>query len=342
MQRKHSDEFSSSHSLMLRHRCQKDLVPEDQKLKKFLPLAKYSVAVLILYFIASYVLRNLDQISFTDLRFDFSSLTLSVVFLLVYILGNALTWHFITVKAGIGLSLAQALKLWVYSLAAKYVPGKVLSFSILILSYKAAGASVKKISLCLFLESACAVLANVFVMLLAFLMTDLGEFEGYKPLAVVVTVCLLLILHPRVLQPLANLGLKVLRQEPVDLAIPYASVLLATLQYILAFLMLGVGLCFFMASFYEVQIEHFLYITGSVALAGLIGQFALFVPSGLGVREGVLVLMLSRLMPHPMAGLVSILSRLWITVGEMIVVLGVLIHAKFWGRLDSVQTDKYR
>jgi hypothetical protein len=299
--------------------------------KKYVPLLKYAVAALIFYFIAAYVVTHLDQVPLDELRFDPWYLTLSLVLLVTYILANALTWHFITVKAGIGLGTAKALQLWVYSLAAKYVPGKILSFSILILSYKSAGASVKKITLCLFLETACAVLASVFVMLVAFVTTDLGNFESYKLLALALAITLLLALHPRVLQPLANWGLRLIRQEPVELAVSYASILVTTLLYLAAFLMLGAGLCLFVASFYQARIEHFLYITGSLALAGLVGQSALFVPSGLGVREGVLAFMLGRLMPHPMAGLVSILSRLWISLGELIIVVGVLVYAKLSG-----------
>ena len=47
----------------------------------------------------------------------------------------------------------------------------------------------------------------------------------------------------------------------------------------------------------------------------------MFVPGGLGVREGVYALLLAELLPGPVAAAVAILSRLWLTALELLVAL---------------------
>jgi uncharacterized membrane protein YbhN (UPF0104 family) len=58
-------------------------------------------------------------------------------------------------------------------------------------------------------------------------------------------------------------------------------------------------------------------LTGAFAFSLTIGFLAVFVPGGLGVREGILVLLLSLYFPLPVATLISIFSRLYISVVEL-------------------------
>jgi len=44
---------------------------------------------------------------------------------------------------------------------------------------------------------------------------------------------------------------------------------------------------------------------------------AIFAPSGLGVREGALVYLLSLMMATPIAVIISVLTRIWMTLIEI-------------------------
>jgi uncharacterized membrane protein YbhN (UPF0104 family) len=54
-----------------------------------------------------------------------------------------------------------------------------------------------------------------------------------------------------------------------------------------------------------------------LAISSTLGLIAIFAPSGLGVREGVLVYLLSLMMPPPIAVIISILTRIWMTLIEI-------------------------
>jgi uncharacterized membrane protein YbhN (UPF0104 family) len=60
----------------------------------------------------------------------------------------------------------------------------------------------------------------------------------------------------------------------------------------------------------------------------LIGYLALIVPGGIGVREGVITILLAPILgPGPAAGL-ALLSRLWVTVTELIALVPALVLAR--------------
>jgi uncharacterized membrane protein YbhN (UPF0104 family) len=62
--------------------------------------------------------------------------------------------------------------------------------------------------------------------------------------------------------------------------------------------------------FFPVGKQHFLFITGATAWAFLLGMLNVAAPSGIGVREGVLVAFYSLIMPSPLALGAAAVSRI--------------------------------
>jgi uncharacterized membrane protein YbhN (UPF0104 family) len=54
------------------------------------------------------------------------------------------------------------------------------------------------------------------------------------------------------------------------------------------------------------------FVMGVSSLAGAAGMVAIFAPSGLGVREGIQLVLLPLIMPTSLALAVTVISRLWI------------------------------
>jgi uncharacterized membrane protein YbhN (UPF0104 family) len=63
--------------------------------------------------------------------------------------------------------------------------------------------------------------------------------------------------------------------------------------------------------------QTILFLTGALAISSTLGLIALFAPSGLGVREGALVYILSFMMAPPVAVILSVLTRIWMTLIEI-------------------------
>ncbi len=59
-------------------------------------------------------------------------------------------------------------------------------------------------------------------------------------------------------------------------------------------------------------------LLGANALGMIVGFFAFFAPGGLGVREGVIVAILTLAMPLSDAALLAVLLRLWLTTSDIL------------------------
>ena len=58
-------------------------------------------------------------------------------------------------------------------------------------------------------------------------------------------------------------------------------------------------------------------LAGIVNVSATVGFLVLIAPSGLGVREGVLAFLLSLYLPAPVAVTISLASRVWLTLAEL-------------------------
>jgi uncharacterized membrane protein YbhN (UPF0104 family) len=108
---------------------------------------------------------------------------------------------------------------------------------------------------------------------------------------------------------------------------------------ILAWVVGGVGFYLFVTSLFPVPANHVLFLTASLAISSTLGLMAVFAPGGLGIREGVLVYLLSVLMPGPVAVVVSVLTRIWMTVIEMVLIGVVYLIAQFRKRSSDGTID---
>jgi hypothetical protein len=59
------------------------------------------------------------------------------------------------------------------------------------------------------------------------------------------------------------------------------------------------------------------------------GFIVIFAPGGLGIREGMMTLLLSPLVPTPLAIAISFMQRVWMTIFEVIIFfVGLVIKKK--------------
>jgi uncharacterized membrane protein YbhN (UPF0104 family) len=72
-----------------------------------------------------------------------------------------------------------------------------------------------------------------------------------------------------------------------------------------------------------------LFVMGADTLAGAIGMIVIFAPSGIGVREGIQLTLLSLIMPKELALIITVVTRLWnVLVDLLFFALGALFDKK--------------
>lgn len=289
---------------------------------------KISLALLILGFIVKYLIENFKDLRHYEFNFNPFKLIISLLIFQISAINQMLIWHYITVKNKSQIAFKESITLRVYSEYGKYLPGKVFGYAMLLYSYEKEQVSLKKVTFCIYFEILASLIAAIFIFIFSSLFVEVPFFERYRFVSILFLVTLFIFIHPRILEWSSNFILKGLKKESIRFEINYFQILKIISLYIANWFIFGISFFIFIHSFYVIPPSFFLYITGSMALAGLVGLFAFFVPGGLGVKEGILTLALKEIIPTFFAGLISLSSRLWQTAGELVMFITVFLFDK--------------
>jgi uncharacterized membrane protein YbhN (UPF0104 family) len=297
---------------------------------------KWMIIFAIFVFLGKMVWNNWNQVKDTPFTLQPFPLILStLIFAFTYFI-QTWVWYLITLKLKIALSPSETLKTWFYSQLGKYLPGKIWLLLGRFYYYESRGKSKKSISVALYFETVTVIIAGGLIFLAALIFhREIRLFYSWRHPGWLILLFLLgfIFLHPRVLQKILNWTLVQFKREPVSLSISYLDVLWILFVCIISWVIGGVGFYLFVDSVYPVAPQYILFLTGALAISSTLGLIAIFAPSGLGVREGALVYLLLFMMPSPVAVIIAVLTRIWMTLIEigligMVYLLGQLQQRK--------------
>jgi hypothetical protein len=219
---------------------------------------------------------------------------------------------------GTSLPLRQAVGIWLTAQMARYIPGPAWDVAGRAALCARAGLDVTRVSVGLVMELATAVMAYAALVLAALPFWPLppgGERLRLLPLLVPLG---LLALYPPLLSRGANAVLRLLRRSPVHLAGRYGDVLSLWCLEVLLRIGEGVAFALFLRSLLSFPLSRVPMLVGAHSAAWLVGFFAIFAPSGLGVREGVLAYALTPLMPLSVAAAAAVGYRLCVSGRDLL------------------------
>lgn len=266
-----------------------------------------------------------------QLRFQPWWLALAFVGFLLQELSYGLIWRSVLRRLGVHLDLRVCLRIYLASEFVRYIPGNVWHVLTRILWVGKYGVSrpVAFASMMIELITKLAAGALVFAVSLLF-WPDSDRVEKLlhgtplvAVLGVVATALLLVGLHPRVLGGLLNWALRLLKREPIALALRYRDILVITLYWCISWCIAGCAFYLLVLSLWPAAPLILLPLCiGIYALAWDIGFVSVITPSGLGIREGAVDLLfrLAFALPVGLAGVLAILSRVVSTLAELLCV----------------------
>lgn len=127
----------------------------------------------------------------------------------------------------------------------------------------------------------------------------------------------LVCLHPRVMTWLASLVFRVLRKPPLDHTLRVRVVGRSLAWALVSYTLFGTHLWILANSLVDPGPTVLLLCVGTLAIGFTAGLFAVFLPSGVGVREAIVVAALTTVMPVGQATGLALASRLLFTVGDL-------------------------
>ena len=135
-------------------------------------------------------------------------------------------------------------------------------------------------------------------------------------------------LHPKPFLSIVNPILSRFGRGSIEISLTFNNMIILTVYYLFYWIVAGIAFYFFIRAFFSLELYYIPILIGIYAISFTAGYLSFFTPAGLGVREGILTLLLSLFIPAPVAIGVTLLSRLWLIGFELIILAVFLINAK--------------
>lgn len=295
---------------------------------KLLKALKIIFGVLVVVFLAWYFRKNWDEFSEKIMSVNIGIFIVSMLFYFVYKITLASLWHYITKINGCSIRYEKAVTSYLYSILGKYIPGKVFMLAARLTYYKEEEAPLSKVTVCFFIENVCTLLgaAMLFIVSLFFFPNEL--LENYKWLTLLLIAAFFVCIHPKIINFLLRLIGKIFKKN-LEIPMKYSQMLKVVLLFIGNWLIVGFGFFILTKSIYPAaEWSQMLYCAGIWGVSAIMGILAIFAPSGLGVREGIIVAGLMLIMPQSDAMVISVVSRLWQTIPELLLVAMAFVYSR--------------
>lgn len=289
-------------------------------IKKFVSIAFYLLfgIFLVLY------LRSIDLQSLQNISINWWYVLLSTVFAISFRFWGAFIWFDLLRALGAAhLDKTELVYVYAKSWLGRYIPGTAPWILGKIYFASKHGVSKSKLAVSSLLEAALQIVAAL-ILSFSILSFD-SRFNSVNPAIRTAMVAALIIcvvaLTPKIFNFLLSSAHKVIRRRPLPTEhhTNTKTLLRGTGLYILRSVINGLALFFIAKSLYgPLSYQDISFVIGIGAFSGAAGMLAIFVPSGIGVRDGIQLILLGLVVPGEYALAITIMARLWDVAADLI------------------------
>jgi hypothetical protein len=279
-------------------------------------VAQVAFVGVVVLFIARYLRHAWPAVDAYHWRLRPGLLVVSAVLVLLYYLGNALVWWLILARSGLRAARTPVVAIWGKSIVARYVPGNVFQFVSRAWMSHRQGLDVDRVGAGMVYEQVLNIAGALAVTAALF---PFWHFEnGEASWALLALPAIVAALHPRLFARLAAVALRIVHRPPLTRVLPFRAVLGLLLAFAGLWLLAGLAMWTLAAAVTNVGGSAYPEITAGFAMAFVAGMVVFFVPSGIGVREGVLAAATATVFAGGGVALAwALLARLWQTALEL-------------------------
>lgn len=285
----------------------------------------------LVVFLFNYI-RSIDFASLSSATFDWRLIFLASLFGLGMRAWQVGSWFIILQGLGaqeLGKHRVQLAYVYAKSWLARYIPGTAPWILGKIYFASKHGISKSKLAVSSLLEAGLQVVVILSLGLL--ILASDNRFDVMNThiritMIALLSVCVLLLVPP-VFNRILRLAFRTLRRRTFapEHSVTPSVVVKGVAMYGIGAVLYGLFLFFIAQAVYSsLSYDNLIFIIGTSSLAGALGIVSIFAPSGIGVRDGVQLLLLSVIMPPEFALIITVLTRLWD------IVLDVLFFGLAW------------
>jgi uncharacterized membrane protein YbhN (UPF0104 family) len=286
--------------------------------KPLMRLLQIGTIVIIFGFLLHALYSSWHEIRAYTWEIKYGVLALSFILSILSASFSAYLLRRILTRLGVSLSYRKLFRVFFLSQLARYIPGMlwgVLGWAYL--AEREEGVPKTTSTAALMLHLLFQVVSGVMVFLLT-----IPFWENVSDTAALIPVLLLLplgllLLQPQLVRRAFNFGLRLGGQQPLDIDWGYGYVLMQLTLSMAAWVGRGLTSYFLIQSITFCPPSKLAVIVGAIAIAWVVGLVSVVTPSGLGVMEGSLTILLSFAFPIYVAAIIALLTRLMRTVSDM-------------------------
>lgn len=249
-------------------------------------------------------------------RLSVLSLAMSLVAVLCSAAASMLAWRAVLDDLGSRLPLPVGARVFFMGQLGKYLPGTVWSLLAQMELARDHGVPRRRAAAAYAITMLLILAAGLFTAssALPFVSTDAAARYGWL---VILAPIILAMLHPRIINPILTWIFRVLRRDPMEHPLSLRGVGMGFLLSLIVWIFLGLHLAVLVTDM-GVNIGQALTLSaGAFALAWCAGLLVVFLPAGAGAREVALVALLSSVLNSGEAIVVALVSRLFMTLGDL-------------------------
>ncbi len=287
-------------------------------IRRSLPAIKIAVPLILAFFIGRMIHGNWQQVRAEPWRLEVGWLALSFVLAAAWHLIRPLGWTRLIRGFGHDVPYREIYRVYRKSELSRYVPGGIWQFASRIYLTRRHGVGAAACLGATLLDMTLAALAAMVpaAWLAGSASTSLGPWQKASLLAFPVLACVFV--FPRVFNAWAEPLAKLLGQPYQRLEIGASHMFAIWGMYVATWTLLA----FAMASFTRALLPgtesaQLTYIAGCYALAWVAALLTMISPAGMGIREGILGLLLGQALAAGTAMTVAVAMRLWVVCMEL-------------------------
>ncbi|MEO0095117.1 MAG: lysylphosphatidylglycerol synthase domain-containing protein [candidate division WOR-3 bacterium] len=278
----------------------------------------------IICLIFSLMLRSLiiswNKIPLEKISFNWTYLLSAFAILFFCFCYGSYSWKITLKMFGENISFRKSLEIIALTQVGRYIPGKVWAIAGQSILAKRENISIQNAVTSVVLMNVGYVIANLIITSLCIGLSTIRFSLFSSFILVFIFIGGLCLMHPFIINKIIHTVKKLFKKDiSIDrVPITFLNSLTLVIIFVVGGIIQAIGFCFLVHSFYDLKLEIYPLIIGSYAGAWVLGFLAIIMPAGIGVKEGALAYFLSFYIPHSVAIISSILARVWITVGELV------------------------
>lgn len=284
---------------------------------------------------------NWEQVSAIEYSITSAAALVTLMFASAVVVSGGLWGKVFKAVTGLRPPLIEAVRCHLASWVLKYIPGQVGGLIYKIRWAEKRGAGKSEGVLAYGYELLCLTLSSTLIVIPFLIVTATSSYSaplllGYLGLLVVVVFVSQRAPHELASRIIRRVG----GSEPSDRTrLSLSQILVLATWFCIPRAINAVAFVVLAASLLPVEPGHYVLLGATYVLAGIIGIYAVFVPSGIGVREGVIVAFASIVFPVEQAIVLSLVARFYTTVADGILGFGYLLLTRWITQPNRMQSN---